>query len=225
MIKIKAEIPHGMKCSLRIGELEKTLDSVDRETVFELDEGRVYDVEAYIGTPARSADEKKFDRLFFSLSLPFRWISALADVVPGRWYDDLCPYSAKVEFKIGGETGSDCLIRYSIPEDAVLKGTYLRPLITVSCSSCPTIEFSENTESFDHCYRSHAKKCRLTNLYSCLPVWCAAVCCDKAFQCSGKPDMRSFAHSAAALCIVGFAFPKASDAADANKIQCSNREI
>ena len=106
---------------------------------------------------ARSADEKKFDRLFFSLSLPFRWISALADVVPGRWYDDLCPYSAKVEFKIGGETGSDCLIRYSIPEDAVLKGTYLRPLITVSCSSCPTIEFSENTESFDHCYRSHAK--------------------------------------------------------------------
>ena len=27
MIKIKAEIPHGMKCSLRIGELEKTLDS------------------------------------------------------------------------------------------------------------------------------------------------------------------------------------------------------
>ena len=143
MIKIKAEIPHGMKCSLRIGELEKTLDSVDREAVFELDEGRVYDVEAYIGTPARSADEKKFDRLFFSLSLPFRWISALADVVPGRWYDDLCPYSAKVEFKIGGETGSDCLIRYSIPEDAVLKGTYLRPLITVSCSSCPTIEFSE----------------------------------------------------------------------------------
>ena len=68
MIKIKAEIPHGMKCSLRIGELEKTLDSVDREAVFELDEGRVYDVEAYIGTPARSADEKKFDRLFFSLS-------------------------------------------------------------------------------------------------------------------------------------------------------------
>ena len=62
-----------------------------------------------------------------------------------------------MEFKIGGETGSDCLIRYSIPEDAVLKGTYLRPLITVSCSSCPTIEFSENTESFDHCYRSHAK--------------------------------------------------------------------
>ena len=103
MIKIKAEIPHGMKCSLRIGELEKTLDSVDREAVFELDEGRVYDVEAYIGTPARSADEKKFDRLFFSLSLPFRWISALADVVPGRWYDDLCPYSAKVEFKIGFE--------------------------------------------------------------------------------------------------------------------------
>ena len=41
MIKIKAEIPHGMKCSLRIGELEKTLDSVDREAVFELDEGRV----------------------------------------------------------------------------------------------------------------------------------------------------------------------------------------
>ena len=38
MIKIKAEIPHGMKCSLRIGELEKTLDSVDREAVFELDE-------------------------------------------------------------------------------------------------------------------------------------------------------------------------------------------
>lgn len=157
MIIIKAEIPHSMSCILRTGEVEKTVDSIETIAMFDLDEQHIHDVEAYIFTAAPSAKEKKIDRLLFFATLPFRWIFALADVLPGRWTDEVIPYSAKVRFQIGGQIGSECMISYSAPEDAVVGNAYKRPKIAVSCGNDPTIEYGENTESFEYCYRSHAR--------------------------------------------------------------------
>lgn len=169
MIKIKAEIPHDMKCDVRIGGLNKVIDSIDPEAVFDLDEKCVYDVEAYISTPARSAQEKKLDNILFFLMLPFRWLLALVDVVPARWTDDVCPYSAQIKFKLGADIGSYCAISYSESEYDSQRKVWGHPMISISHCDYLTIKYSENTESFALCYRRHAKNgISLTVLGFCL---------------------------------------------------------
>lgn len=157
MIKFKADIPHDLKCEVCIGGHQKIIDSVDREAVFDLDEKCAYDVEAYISTPVRSAKEKKLDSILFFLTLPFRWLLALADVVPGRWTEDICPYSARIKFKIGADIESDCVIRCSESNYDGQFEAWKRPVIDVSCCTDFAVEYSENTESFALCYRKHAK--------------------------------------------------------------------
>lgn len=157
MIKIKAEIPHDMKCDVRIGGINRVIDSVDTEAVFDLDEGKAYAVEIYISTPARSVQEKRMDSILFFLTLPFRCLSALADVVPSRWTEDVCPYSARIKFKLGAGIGSNCVISYSGSKYDSHKKSWERPTVHISQRSDLAIEYSENTESFAFCYRKHAK--------------------------------------------------------------------
>lgn len=157
MIKIKAEIPHDMKCVVRIGGLNRVIDSVDTEAVFNSDEEKAYEVEVYINTPARSAQEKSTDSILFFLTLPFRCLSALAAVIPERWTNDVCPYSARIKFKLGAGIGSNCVISYSVSKYDSYKNVWGRPTIHISQCNDLAIEYSENTESFAFCYRNHAK--------------------------------------------------------------------